>query len=174
MATLRAGLIQCPTCTRAFEGTPFQPREIRHQAVQVVTETPDGAAAACANHSGNAAVTSCQRCGLFICALCEMNTGNGTFCPSCFERVRTETLQSGARYRDYASMAISGAVIGLLCSFIPVGPFVIYWGYKGIQQRRAEGVRPVGPIVAMVLGSLSTLGMIAAFVAIMAAIVTQS
>jgi uncharacterized Zn finger protein (UPF0148 family) len=173
-AAFGAGVIPCPACDRTFEGTPFQPRAVRHQAIQVVTETPDGTAAACANHAGNAAVTNCQRCGLFICALCEMNTGHGTYCPSCYERVRTETLQSGARYRDYASMAISGAVIGLLCSFIPVGPFVIYWGYKGIQQRRTEGVRPVGPIVAMVIGSLSTLAMIAAFVAIAAAIVKHS
>jgi uncharacterized Zn finger protein (UPF0148 family) len=160
------GTVHCPSCMRAFEATSFQPREARHQAVQVVTETPDGTAAACANHAGNAAVTSCQRCGLFICALCEMNTGSGTYCPSCFERVRVETLQGGARYRDYASMAISGAVVGFLCmgAFIPVGPFVIYWAMKGIRQRRTEGARATGVVVALILGILETLAIVAAVV----------
>jgi len=168
---IHPGTIHCPSCMRTFEATPFQPRAVRHEAVPVVTETPDGVAAACANHAGNAAVTSCQRCGLFICALCEMNTGTGTFCPSCYERVRTETLDSGARYRDYASMSISGAVFGLLCWLIPVGPFVIYWGWKGIQQRKSEGTRPVGPIVAIVLGVLSTLLMLAGYVSMIVAMV---
>ena len=158
--TLRAGAIRCPNCAKPFEATPFQPREARHQAVQVVTETPDGVAAACANHAGNAAVTSCQRCGLFICALCDMNTGQGSYCPSCFERVRNDALQTGARYRDYATMAISGAVVGLFCTILPVGPFVIFWAVKGLRQRRAEGARAVGVIIAMILGVLESLGMI--------------
>lgn len=159
---------------RTFEATAFQPREVRHQAVQIVTETPDGTAAACANHAGNAAVTNCQRCGLFICALCEMNTGSGTFCPSCYQRVRTETQQGGTRYRDYASMAVSGAVFSLLCSLLPIGPFVIYWGYKGIAQRRAEGVRPVGQIICIVVGVLATLLMIGGWVAMIVAMVSAS
>jgi hypothetical protein len=158
--TLRAGAMQCPNCAKPFEATPFQPREARHQAVQVVTETPDGVAAACANHAGNAAVTSCQRCGLFICALCDMNTGQGSYCPSCFERVRNDALQTGARYRDYATMAISGAVVGLFCTILPIGPFVIFWAVKGLRQRRSEGARAVGVIIAMILGVLESLGMI--------------
>lgn len=163
---LHPGTIHCPSCMRTFEATPFQPREVRHQAVQVVTETPDGTAAACANHAGNAAVTSCQRCGLFICALCEMNTGNGTYCPSCYERARTETLQSGVRYRDYAGMAVSGSVVGFFClgAFIPIGPFVIYWAIKGMQQRRAEGARTIGMVAAMILGILETLAIVAGVV----------
>ena len=62
--TLRSGVLQCPWCRKTFEATVFQPREVQHAAVQVVTETPDGVAAACANHVRNAAVTNCQRCGL--------------------------------------------------------------------------------------------------------------
>lgn len=174
-AAIHPGTIHCPSCMRTFEATAFQPREVRHQAVQVVTETPDGTAAACANHAGNAAVTNCQRCGLFICALCEMNTGNGTFCPSCYQRARTETQQGGGtRYRDYASMAVSGLVFSLLCWWIPVGPLVIYWGYKGIAQRKAEGTRAVGPVVCMVLGVFATLLTIGAYVLMIVGLVNES
>jgi len=161
-ATLHAGVMNCPYCRKQFEATPFQPRDRHHQAVQVVTETPDGIAAACANHARNAAVTSCTRCGLFICALCDMNVGEGSYCPSCFDRMRDQsTLDGGAtRYRDYATMSVSAAVVGLLCSVLPVGPFAVYWGLKGVRQRRAEGSGIAGPVVAMILGSLETLALL--------------
>jgi hypothetical protein len=156
--TLRGGAMQCSFCRTAFEATLFQPRERRHDAVQVVTETPDGVAAACANHARNAAVTSCSRCGLFICALCDMNVGEGSFCPACFDRARNETAPGGAtRYRDYATMSISAAAVGMLCWFVPIGAFAVYWAIKGIRQRRAEGTGVAGPIVALIAGSLETL-----------------
>lgn len=156
---LRAGTMTCPHCSTEFEATPFQPRERRHDAVQVVTETPDGVSAACANHARNAAVTSCSRCGLFICALCDMNTGDGASCPSCYDRQSNPGAAAGSptRYRDYATMSISTAAFSLLCSFFPFGAFALYWGVKGIRQRRAEGTGIVGPVVAMVIGGLQLL-----------------
>lgn len=168
--TLRAGATRCPYCRTEFEATPFHPRERHHDAVQVVTETPDGIAAACANHARNAAVTSCSRCGLFICALCEMNVGEGSFCPSCFDRARDQNAPGGGatRYRDYASMAMSAAVFSLLCTFmfLPLGAFAVWWGIKGIRQRRAEGTGIAGPVVSIVLGSIQTLGLVV-FIALM-------
>jgi uncharacterized paraquat-inducible protein A len=158
--TLRAGTMACPFCRTEFEATPFQPRERRHDAVQVVTETPDGVAAACANHARNAAVTSCSRCGLFICALCDMNAGDGSYCPSCYDHLSHPGAATGSRtrYRDYATMSISAAVFSLLCATLPIGAFALYWGVKGIRQRRAEGTGIVGPVVAMTIGGLQILG----------------
>ncbi len=160
--TLRAGPQECRYCRTQFEATPFQPRERRHDAVQVVTETPDGVAAACANHSRNAAVTSCSRCGLFICALCDMNVGEGSLCPNCFDRGRDPSAPGGGatRYRDYASMAMSGVLFSLLmCGFFP-GAFAVYWGVKGVRQRRTEGASIAGPVIAIVLGSIETVGLL--------------
>lgn len=160
--TARSGVIQCMFCHTQFEGTQFQPRERRHDVVQVVTETPDGIAAACANHSRNAAVTNCSRCGLFICALCDLNVGEGSVCPSCFDRARGENAPGGGitRYRDYASMAASGVVFSLItCGFFP-GAFAVYWGVRGIRQRRTEGQGIAGPVISIVLGSLETAGLL--------------
>lgn len=167
--TLHSGVLQCPWCRRAFEATVFQPREVQHAAVQIVTETPDGVAAACANHARNAAVTNCQRCGLFICSLCEMKVGDTTYCPSCFDRVRNEgALQGVTRYRDFATMAISAAVLGLLCFTLgaPIGALGVYWSVKGLRQRKEEGSSRAGVIVAMVFCILEVLGGLA-FVALM-------
>lgn len=173
-ATLHAGVMECVYCRKQFEVTPFQPRERQHQAVQVVTETPDGVAAACANHARNAAVTSCMRCGLFICALCDMNVGEGSYCPSCFDHMRNQNAvdRGATRYRDYATMSISAAAVGLLCSILPIGPFAVYWGIKGVRQRRAEGSGVSGPVIAMILGSLETLGLLAAVTLFIIGIVT--
>lgn len=170
---LRAGRMTCPFCRTAFEATPFQARDRAHGAVPAVTETPDGIAAACANHARNAAVTNCTRCGLFICALCEMNVGEGSYCPSCFDRVRGDNAVATTRYRDYASMSIAAMVVGLLCAFVPVGPFAIVWGLKGVRQRRAEGSRPVGPIIAIVLGILETIAFLALVTLMVIGFVTE-
>ena len=160
---LYTGLMECPSCEGAFEATLFQPRERRHAAIAAVTETPEGVAASCANHARNAAVTSCQRCGLFICALCDMSLDGFSYCPSCFDFLRREgTLQT--RYRDWARMSQSAAVLGFFCMtmFIPLGPLAVWWGVKGLRQRRAEERSPAGVIVAMTFGVLETIGFIAA------------
>lgn len=164
---VRTGAITCPYCSRNFEATAFTPPQ-RTQAVtaEVVTVGPEGANA-CANHTRNAATASCQRCGLFICGLCDMNVGTGSYCPSCFERVRTEgTLQAAARrYRDYAMMARTSAVVGLLFSFIflglPFGAVAVFYAIKARKQRREEGRSLAGVTLVLILGILEVLAGIA-------------
>ncbi|MGH9422360.1 MAG: hypothetical protein ACRD3J_20455, partial [Thermoanaerobaculia bacterium] len=80
---LRSGTIICPDCNKPFEATAFRAPQRQIEVVSVAAAlTPEGANA-CANHARNAAVTSCGRCGLLICALCNMDVGTGPFCPSC-------------------------------------------------------------------------------------------
>jgi hypothetical protein len=155
-----SGIINCPNCSRAFEATTFNPpqRQQVAAAAEMATVGPEGANA-CANHALNAATASCQRCGLFICALCDMNVGSGSYCPSCFDRVRTEgTLQPAARrYRDYATMSRTFALAGLFLTFfllsIPVGAAAMYYGFKARKQRREEK-RSSGGVVFFILFGL--------------------
>jgi hypothetical protein len=164
---VRGGTIECPRCRGAYEATVFEaPREVVAPVAQVATIGPEGANA-CANHAGNAAVTSCQRCGLFICALCDMNVGAGSYCPSCFDRMRsggTLQTQTGVRrYRDYAGMSVSAVVFGVLLLFpfgIIFGPMAVYWGAKGRRQRREEGRSTAGQTLVMIFGGLIVAGML--------------
>ena len=92
-----------------------------------------------------------------------MNVGEGSFCPSCFDRAREQNSPGGGatRYRDYAAIASSGVLFSLItCGFFP-GAFAVYWGVKGVRQRRSEGVGIAGPVISIVLGSIETLGLLA-------------
>lgn len=167
VSDLRTGTMTCANCGTAFETTAFSPREVRHTAVTAVTQTPDGVAAACANHAGNAAVSSCDRCGLFICALCELAVDEITYCPSCFDRMSAEgTLEGTTRYRDYAAMALGAAVAGVFCAPI-LGPFAIFWSFRAINQRRGENSGITGPVLSMIFGIIETLAGFSFFVSIM-------
>jgi hypothetical protein len=163
---IRSGAIVCPYCSRPFHADAFQPPQRKVRAVAVIEAFPEGANA-CANHAGNAAVTSCQRCGLFICSLCDMNIGEGSYCPSCFDRVRAEGELGGVakQYPDYASMARVSALAGLLFSLfllgIPLGALTLYYARKGAQQRRFERDPTWGMTIAAIIGLLEILGGVA-------------
>jgi uncharacterized paraquat-inducible protein A len=159
---IRTGIIECPDCRRAFEATSFNPPLPRLRVAEV-TMTPEGSNA-CANHARNAAVTNCQRCGLFICALCDMSVGSGSYCPACFDRLRAEGSLKGTntRYRDYARMATISMVVGLFFSSLFVGWMFgivsVIYARKGIKQRQQEERSTVGVRIVAVFALLEIIG----------------
>lgn len=159
---IRSGIVTCPDCRRDFEATAFHPPAPRLHVAEV-TMTPEGANA-CANHARNAAVTSCQRCGLFICALCEINVGQGSYCPSCYEHLR-QTGDKGVspRYRDYASMARICVAIGALATFMwglgaIFGVAALVYCRKGLPQVRSEGRSTVGLRIVSIIAMFEIVG----------------
>lgn len=154
-----SGEIVCPSCNRPFEATAFTPPERQLRIVEVAQSGPEGANA-CANHARNSAVTSCTRCGLLICSLCDINLGDGSYCPTCFDRVRADgSLKTATtRFQDYASMARVCAIVGSFFSLmfmgILFGPATLYYASKGYRQRRSEGANTVGMVIAGIVGVL--------------------
>ena len=173
LGALQTGTNTCDYCRRSFEATAFQPPERQRPAItEVVAVGPEGAIA-CANHERNAAVTSCGRCGLFICALCEMTVAEGSFCPACFDRLTAEGSLATARtrYRDYGAMARMWAIAGIFVSFgcmgitlFPFGALTVYYARRGAAQRKEEG-RSIGGMIALgILGVLEVLGGIGIYI----------
>jgi uncharacterized paraquat-inducible protein A len=157
---IHSGTVICPDCNKPFEATAFRPPQRRLEVVSVAAAlTPEGANA-CANHARNAAVTNCVRCGLFICALCNMDVGTGPHCPSCFDRLRADDALSPAatRYRDYASMARIAMIAGLFFSFMFLGiPFAavsLFYARKGFKQLRDEGRSKIGLMIIIIVAFL--------------------
>ena len=164
---IHSGTVICPDCNKPFEATAFRPPERRLEVVSVAAAlTPEGANA-CANHARNAAVTNCVRCGLFICALCNMDVGSGPHCPSCFDRLRADDALSPAatRYRDYVSMARVAMIAGLFFSSMFLGiPFAaasLFYARKGFKQLRDEGRSKAGLIVIIIVALVEIIAGIA-------------
>jgi hypothetical protein len=157
--SIRTGNVTCSYCHRPFLAAVFDPPRRKPRPVALVEAFPEGANA-CANHHGNAAITSCTRCGLFICSLCDLNLGDGSICPLCFDRVRADGALGGAATRslDYASIARLSAIGGLLFSLfflgVPIGGLAMYYARKGARQRKADGDSAAGMYVLMVIGAL--------------------
>lgn len=166
-SSLRTALLTCERCRGKFEATVFQPPQRRQQITEVVGAAGPEGANACANHARNAAVASCVRCGLFICSLCDMNVGAGSYCPPCFDRVRNEgTLKPVAtKYKDYASMARVTAIAGIIFWFIwpVIGGMAMYYAVKGMKQRREQGRSTFGMIVVFIFGILYIAGGLAIY-----------
>lgn len=161
---IHSGTVICPDCNKPFEATAFRPPQRRLEVLSVAAAlTPEGANA-CANHERNAAVTNCVRCGLFICALCNMDVGTGPHCPSCFDRLRADDALAPAstRYRDYASMARIAMIAGLFFSFMFLGiPFAaasLYYSRKAFRQLREEGRSKIGLMIVIIMALLEIVG----------------
>lgn len=161
---IRTGVIACPDCDGEFEATAFHPAPPKLHVAEAVGTTL-GETNACANHARNAATTNCTRCGLFICALCDMNVGTGSYCPACFERVRSEgSLPTAKKTRDYNAMARVSAILGLFFTFAFIGPLFgilsLYYQAKGRKQLREFGDDPwrAGVIIVMLLAILEIVG----------------
>ena len=141
----------------------FDPPERDSRAVSVAEGGPGGSTA-CAQHRGNAAVANCERCGVFMCALCRIDSDGLALCPGCFDRLSAEGQLPSARvsYRDYGRMSGTLAVLGIVLSFVAIvaGPAAVYYGIKGLRQKREMGETEgrVGVWLAIVLGALEGAG----------------
>jgi hypothetical protein len=163
---LHDGAMICPTCAGDFEARIFQPPRRSTRIFQLAHSGPDGATS-CANHARNAAVAACDRCGLLICSLCQLDVESGKLCPACFERVSDEGTGDATRtrFRDFGSLALVWSFVGLLFSALflglPVGGLALYYCWKALRNRESRSsitVVLVALLVALVeIGISSTM-----------------
>src|SRR5207302_11083915 len=152
----------------------------RLDAVSASAALAPAGATACANHARNAAVTTCVRCGLFICALCNMDVGTGPHCPSCFDRLQADDALSPAatRYRDYASMARIAMIAGLFFSFlflgVPFGAVSLFYARKAFKQLREAGRSKFGLIIVIIFAVLEIIAGIAWIAALIVGLATMA
>jgi hypothetical protein len=102
------GWQSCPYCQKWLQIGFWPVARQNHHATAALSDQ-----ATCFFHPDKAFQACCQRCGRFVCALCDLQFGAEHVCPACFERGRA---QSGAeagkaewRYRDvlYDSIAVT-------------------------------------------------------------------
>lgn len=98
----------CPYCAKRLQ---IRVWPVARQDTKVVSAMPEQAT--CFFHPEKAFEACCQRCGRFVCALCDLQLGAEHVCPTCFERGRVDTGRSDGqaewRHRDvlYDSIAVT-------------------------------------------------------------------
>lgn len=102
------GWQSCPYCEKRLQVRTWP---IARQTSNAVSAMPEQAT--CFFHPDKAFHACCQRCGRFVCALCDLQLGAEHVCPTCFERGRADSGLTGGkaewRHRDvlYDSIAVS-------------------------------------------------------------------
>ena len=121
------GTVICPSCDgevaqavtqNGWQSCPYCEKQLQIRVWQVARQNTNAAVAlsdqaTCFFHPDKAFQSCCQRCGRFVCALCDLQLGAEHVCPSCFERGRgTSSAVTGKaewRNRDvlYDSIALT-------------------------------------------------------------------
>lgn len=122
-----AGTISCPSCTgevvvletqTEWQDCPYCQKRLQFKLwpgirLNTIASAATPEQATCFFHPDKAFQACCQRCGRFVCALCDLQLGAEHVCPTCFERGRagsgTDIAKAEWRHRDvlYDSIALS-------------------------------------------------------------------
>jgi len=147
----------CTICRGLFSTAVFHPEKRVTRVEQIGAEGPESSSA-CANHPRNVAVTSCERCGLFICSLCELELFGGKYCPACFDRMTQEGGDVQKEFRNWRGLALGISLSGLFLSFVMVGiPFgflTFYYIIRGFRDPESSRDQYLGLIIAGVIALL--------------------
>ena len=118
------GAVLCPHCSAdipadsGWQSCPYCNKWLQIRVWPVVHQNSNAAPAlsdqaTCFFHPDKAFKACCQRCGRFVCALCDLQLGAEHVCPTCFERGRADSGMEASkaewRYRDvlYDSIALT-------------------------------------------------------------------
>lgn len=122
-SSIESGAMYCPNCEAeipaetGWQSCPYCQKQLHIQIWPVARRQSNPAAAlsdqaTCFFHPDKAFQACCQRCGRFVCGLCDLQLGAEHVCPTCFERGRidsgAEASKAEWRYRDvlYDSIAV--------------------------------------------------------------------
>ncbi len=76
----------CPECRTQVGGRLFPALHAPAAPLVQRGEAADEGEASCFFHPAKKAALACERCGRFICALCEVKVGSVQVCPTCFDQ----------------------------------------------------------------------------------------
>src|SRR5262245_25242709 len=110
--------VRCPACDAVIQvevfPAHFQPATAGQSAEPIVEE----GVSSCFYHEQKKAVTHCDVCGRFLCALCDVDFNGQHVCPAC--------LQSGKQKGRLPQLESSRAVWDTAALLACLGPLVIW------------------------------------------------
>lgn len=125
---------ECAACHKKFRTITFR---VRPASQLIIQGTTSGQVNVCGNHPANPAESECERCGMFVCALCRTDAENRIFCPACFERLVDEGAFQAFRKRVRSHFEMSKRY-ALFSALAPLGlalvPFSVIHAVKAWKQ----------------------------------------
>ncbi|MEA3207419.1 MAG: hypothetical protein QOE70_476 [Chthoniobacter sp.] len=154
----------CPSCRSPLQGAVF-PAFWRDDAPGVSRAVRAGEAeATCFFHPQNRAALSCERCGRFVCQVCELTIGSRRLCPACVSAgLAGEKLPEIVPWRFlWADSALLVGLVPLVCGifawplFIVTGLAAIFLALRGWKRPGSlpRGRRRWAAVVGLVAGVL--------------------
>jgi hypothetical protein len=122
---IEPGVVPCPSCAgdvvpveTGWQSCPYCEKRMQIRIWPIIRQNTNAATAlsdqaTCFFHPDKAFQACCQRCGRFVCALCDLQLGAEHVCPACFERgcahSGAEAGKAEWRYQDvlYDSIALT-------------------------------------------------------------------
>ncbi len=112
-----SGDSECESCHKKFRAVAFRTRPVPQLVFQGMVS---GQANVCGNHPANSAESECERCGMFVCALCSTDAESRIYCPACFERLVDEGAFQALRKRVRSHFQMSKR-FALFSALAPLG-----------------------------------------------------
>ncbi len=129
------GEIQCPDCNSKISCTIF-PANFQHVEKGINPEKVNSENdASCYYHSDKSAVSACAKCGVYICALCNIEITEENLCPKCFNKSKNDynLLQmSTVMHDEIAFNTVALSILMWPLMFITAPCVIVYsiWGFK--------------------------------------------
>jgi hypothetical protein len=158
----------CPQCRAILSGGLFPAFWQPTSAPQSLADHAAEGDAVCFFHPENRAALSCDRCGRFLCTVCDMPLGTRHLCPTCLSSGLTgDKLQElvVGRFQWADTALLLGGLPLLVCIFVwPVlivtGPAAIFCALFGWKKPGSlpRGRRRWAAVVGLVCGLLQVAG----------------
>jgi hypothetical protein len=133
----------CPSCGEPLRAVTFPALWRAPEAAKAETSTAEGEAT-CFYHPRKKAVTPCDRCGRFLCALCEIEFGGERWCPACLKSGQGQgairDLKSGRTHYDSIALTLATAPALIIWPTIFTAPMALYVAIR--YWRAPAGVIP--------------------------------
>jgi hypothetical protein len=138
--TRPVGTFPCPGCSgdvtpaqteTGWQVCPYCEKRLRARLWPVLRSNSNAAAAiadqaTCFFHPDKAFQACCQRCGRFVCGLCDLQLGSEHVCPTCFERGRAGSrLEGGQAEWRHRDVLFDSIALSLGWAWIIVWPVII-------------------------------------------------
>ena len=168
--------VDCPACRSQLSATFFPALTNPPEVVTTASgERAIEGEAVCFFHPEKRAAVSCQKCGRFLCALCDVPFGGKHLCPTCLDSTKLpELLNRRVVWGNLAMLTGMLPIAGMiLCAPLwiiflggafftgPAAIFIAIWGWKK-PPSLVHGHRHGMAIMGLVGGLLQIAGLVAA------------